>query len=334
MSNENYNNEINLMEIFKMIKESFRKLLKHIISVILFYKKKAVLFIVLLVIGTGIGYFLDNYRGSSMSYAQEIIIEPKYNSTKYIYDLINELEDNFEDNALLNKIGISEENIKNIKKITIEPIIKGTDVLDNLQHRYEDREFFKDVMNAYDENQVEEEKFRDFYKHHRLVFDYKNKSDANDKITESILKYIRSNIYYNEIITVTLKQKQANLEQNKKTLQFIEEYLTNLSNNPLKAEKGTMIISNNNKEELPTVSVASLLQKKELLLELINEQERTILLDKDLFSFVHYGDIIKTKKKIVNRKLFSIPLLLFGLVSLFFFFNYLLKQMNEFANNA
>ncbi len=332
MSTENHNDEIDLNQIFKMIKESFRNFLKLIISAILFYKKNAVLFIVLCIVGLALGYLLDTYRDTSVSHNQEIIIEPKYNSTKYIYDFIKGLEDNLKDNALLNKIGITEESVKNIKEITIEPLVKGTDVLDNLQERYENREFFKDIMEAYDENQIEEEKFRDFYKHHKLVFIYKSNSHANEQITKSILDYIKLNTYYKELIVTTLKQKKSSLEQNKNTLRFIDEYLINLSNNPLKIEKGTMVISNSDKEELPTVSVASLLQKKELLLELINEQERIITFDKELFSFVNYGNIITTKNKIVNRSLFSVPLLLIGLVSLFYLIRRLFRKMNEFVN--
>ncbi len=332
MSNEIKNDEIDLIQLFKIFKESFRKFLKMILSVILFYKKKAVLFIVLLILGLGIGYFFDTYKDTSMSYNQEVIIEPKYNSTKYIYDFIEELKINIKDVSFLMKIGISEQSIKNVKEITIEPLIKGTDVLDNLQERYENREFFKDIMEAYDQNQVEDEKFRDFYKHHKLIFSYKNKSQENEQITKSILDFIKSNAYYKQLVETTLKQKKASIEQNKKSIQFIDDYLVNLSNNPLKAEKGAMIISNSN-EELPTVSVASLLQKKEFLLELINEQERAIVFDKEIFSFVHYGDIITIKNKIVNRSLFSVPLLLIGLASFFFLFKYLFRKMNEFANN-
>ena len=168
MNKENSNEEIDLMQVFGMIKVAFRKFLKSIISIISFYKKKAILFIVLLIVGVAIGYLIDQNQEAKNEFTQEIIIEPKYNSTKYIYDFVEELENNFDDNTFLKKLGITSEEIESLKKITLEPLVKGTDVLDNLQERYENREFFKDIMEAYDEGKVEEEKFRDFYRHHRL----------------------------------------------------------------------------------------------------------------------------------------------------------------------
>lgn len=328
MGNENYNNEIDLMQVFGVIKRVFKNFLKMIISVIFFYKKKWVLFLIVLVVGVATGFFLDQYQDAKDIYVQDIIIEPKYNSAKYIYDFVEELENNFQDDHFLKKLGVDKENIKNVKKISIEPIVKGTDVLDNLQERYENREFFKDIMEAYDNGKLEEEKFRDFYKHHKLTFEFSSKSEYNSKMISSILGYIKSNKYYQEISDLALKQKKIDIERNKTSLQFIDTYLSNLEKAPLNAENEAIIISSGS--ELPMVSVASLLQKKELLIELINEQERALIFDKEIFSFVSYGDVISKRKKLLNRNMILAPILLIGLVSLFYFLRYLNAEIKEF----
>lgn len=328
MGNENYNNEIDLMQVFGMIKRGFKNFLKMIISVIFFYKKKWVLFLIVLVVGVATGFFLDQYQDAKDIHVQDIIIEPKYNSAKYIYDFVEELENNFQDDHFLKKLGVDKENIKNVKKISIEPIVKGTDVLDNLQERYENREFFKDIMEAYDNGKLEEEKFRDFYKHHKLTFEFSSKSEYNSKMISSILGYIKSNKYYQEISDLALKQKKIDIERNKTSLQFIDTYLSNLEKAPLNAENEAIIISSGS--ELPMVSVASLLQKKELLIELINEQERALIFDKEIFSFVSYGDVISKRKKLLNRNMILAPILLIGLVSLLYFLRYLNAEIKEF----
>ena len=174
-----------------------------------------------MIVGVAIGYLIDQNQEAKNEFTQEIIIEPKYNSTKYIYDFVEELENNFDDNTFLKKLGITSEEIESLKKITLEPLVKGTDVLDNLQERYENREFFKDIMEAYDEDKVEEEKFRDFYRHHRLLLVFKNNSNEMSKIADAILNYLKSNPYYKEVVNLTLQQNKTNLEQNRKTLSFI-----------------------------------------------------------------------------------------------------------------
>ncbi|GGX19582.1 hypothetical protein [Aquimarina muelleri] len=330
MNKENNTDEIDLIQVFGMIKNTFKNFLKLVISIVLFYKKKAILFLVLLVIGVAIGYFLDQNQNAKNNFVQEIIIEPNYNSVKYIYDFVEELEYNFRDNNFLKKLSLNQENIKNVKKISIEPIVKGTDVLDNLEKRYENREFFKDIMEAYDDGKVEEEKFRDFYKHHKVTFEFNKESKYNSKIISSVLNYIKSNKYYQDISELTLKQKKIDIERNKKSLQFIDTYLNNLEKTPLKAENEAIIFSSES-EKLPMVSVASLLQKKELLIELINEQEHDLVFNKEIFSVVDYGGIISKRKELYNRMLFTIPMFLIGLVSLFYFFKHMSKSINNFV---
>jgi hypothetical protein len=327
MGNENYNDEIDLMQIFGMIKKGFKNLLRLIISVIIFFKKKALLFLILLIVGAAAGFFVDQYQDTKDNYIQEIIIEPKYNSTKYIYDFIDELDRNFKDDFFLEKLGINPDNIKNLDKVSIEPLITGTDVLDNLQERYENREFFKDIMTAYEEDKLEEEEFRNFYKHHRLTLKFKNKTDENAKIVSSILNYIKSNQYYQDIKNLAIAQNKNSLERNKKSLQFIDEYLNNLNNNPSSNPNELVVIAN----EAETPTIASLLKQKDLILETINEQEEVLVLDKEVLSIVDYGDIISARKKLLNRTIFIIPLLLIGLVSLFYFLRYLFTAVNNFV---
>ncbi|WP_025743775.1 hypothetical protein [Aquimarina pacifica] len=329
MSNESYNDEIDLIQIFKIFKRVFRNFVKAIISVFRFYRKKAILFLILIVLGVGLGVFIDKYKESGDEYLQDVIIEPKYNSTKYVYDFIEELEDNIGDEAFLKKLKVSPDAVENLKEVTIEPVVKGTDVLDNLQERYENKEFFKDVMTAYDEDKVEEEGFRDFYKHHKLTFSFKNKNLENSKISDAIIQYLMTNDYYVKKASLVIQQNKVSLKENKETLKLVNEYLEKLSNNPPRKEDNVVVIQNN--EDTPITTIAYLFNQKETLMETIDSQERILELDKDVITIVDYGDIISIKKVLVNRTLFLIPLLLFGFTSMFYFLKYLSKSAVNFA---
>ena len=130
-----------------------------------------------------------------------------------------------------------------------------------------------------------------------------------------------------------MQQNKTNLEQNKKTLSFINSYLTNLSKNPSKASDEIVVYNaGRDPNEVPTVTIASLLQQKENLMEMINEQEKALMFDKDVFTIVHHGAIISKRKELFNRTLFVIPMLFIGLVSLFYFLKYVSRSVNNFVN--
>lgn len=323
INQSNNSDEIDLIQLSGVIKNVFKKCLKLIVYVVLFYKKKAILFTILFIIGAVGGYFLEKKGESNL--VQEIIIEPKYNSTKYIYDFIEELPNYFLDDEFLKKLKISPEGIKNLKKITIEPIVKATDVLDNLQQRYKERQFYKLVIEETAEG--EEDKYPDFYKHHRIILKFKKKNDENAKVGLSIIKYIKANRYYADIVDLALKQSEAGLEDNKVSLKIVDDYLTSLSKNGQESEKGIVVV---NDDKTQVITAASLLEQKISLLETLNTQEAVLVLDREVISVVNHGAIIKARKKLSSRKMFLIPATLIGLVSLYYFSIYFSKSVMNF----
>ncbi len=331
MNNEKHSEEIDLFQLLNLVKGFFRSIVRSIISVILFYKKKAVLFSVLLVLGGLLGFFIDKYQDSSDNYTQEIIIEPKYNTTRYIHDFIEELETNLKDESFLKRIGMNSDMIDNLKGISIEPIIRNTDVLDDLEKRYDDKEFFS-FIEDHDEDELKDKKFTNFYKHHKITAEFKNGDPQNAKITSSILDDIKSNDYYNKERDLVIKQTKEDLKQNKKTLQFINEYLLNLGKNPSRSEKEIVVVAD--KEQASTMTIASLIQQKEVLIETINSQQKILTFDNEVFFIIDYGAIIAKKKVLLGNKALMIPLVFFGLTSLVFFFRHMFKKMIEFANKG
>ncbi len=321
MSQENKNEEIDLMQLFGGIKEFFRKFLKLIVDAVLFYKKKFVLFLVLGILGVALGFFTDKYMDKKNNFVQEIIIEPNYNSVEYIYDYINNLEANFKDENYVNKLGLKIEQVENVKKIILEPVIQPNDVLNRLQ----DKESF---IEGYNENSLKEKKYRNFYKQHKLTVLFEKKNPENASITNKILEVLKSNKYYNDLLSFQLKQTKNNLEQSKVSLKFVNDYLTNLSENPNPNEEKYIFAT-----ESETPTIASLLKRKEELINTISDHERFLVLNKEIFIIVEYNDVVSKRKKLVNRNLLIIPLVLIGLVSLFYFLRYLSTSVTNFVNN-
>ena len=327
---QNSSEEIDLTQIFRIIKESFRKFLRLIVAVILFFKRKVILFSILLVVGLAVGFFIDQNAGTNTSYVQEIIIEPKYDSTKYIYDFIEELERNLADDLFLEKLKINPDSITNLKEIELTPIIKATDVLDNLQEKYKNQEFFKDVIETQLEgNELQSEKYRDLYKQHKLTLRFKNKSVGNSKIGVSIIEYIESNEHYSKLVSLTIKQTKLALEQNKTTLKFVDDYLSKLSQSSNAPDENGVIVTGGDGKTL-VMTAASLLEQKKSLIVTINKQEKVLAMDQELVSVVNDGGIVMKRKKLSKQMIFTIPICLIGLFSLLYFIKYLAREVNNF----
>ncbi|MEW7279405.1 hypothetical protein ABW636_12495 [Aquimarina sp. 2201CG1-2-11] len=330
MSNENSNEEIDLMQVFGLVKNVFRKFLKGVISLISFFIKKAILLIILVVVGAFSGYFIDQNRGITDGYVHEVIIEPKYGSIKYIYDFIKELDENFKEGFFFKKAQIEWKDINNLVEVRIEPMIKGNDVLDYVERHYDKKEFFEDVMEAYEEGELEDSKFKDFYRHHKLIFVFRNTSEGTTKIIDKTVKYLKSNSYYRSKIDLVIAQNKINLERDKNTLNFVNEYLDNLGKNPTK-EKNEVVLLANTKDDIPTV-VASLLQQKRTLIESITKLERAIKWDNEIMSIVDYGEIVSVKKRLIYRFIVILPIVLVGLALLVFLIIYGARAVLNFVN--
>ncbi len=332
MNQDQLNNDdeiIDVKPLFKAIKRFFKGILKILVAVLLFYKKNAILFITLIILGAIGGYFLDIKLQISKIYSQEIIMEPKYETNKFLYGFIDGLKRNLKDKVFLEKLGIDSSHVSNIKKITLEPVIQATDVLDELHLKYGDEDFFHHIIEDYDEKTLEDEKYRDFYKYHKLTLYFIKKSSDNSKVSKALLAYILSNEYYNKQLSLELKQAQYNLEKSKETLIYVEEYLDKLIKSQGDPAKEIIIYAE--ESEIPTIS--SLLIRKDNLLNTISKQEKTLTLDKELFEIVEYGSIISQPLGIHKRLLLLLPLILCIATSLLFLFLSISRGINNFIKD-
>ncbi|RZJ61495.1 MAG: hypothetical protein EOO45_23255, partial [Flavobacterium sp.] len=112
------NQEIDLTKVARSVRASFSRANDSIFDGILFIKRNIVIFIILIIIGAALGFYLDS---SSKSYEHKVNVIPNFQSVDYLYseiDLLNaKLREN--DSAFFKKAGIK--NFKNLSKVEIEP---------------------------------------------------------------------------------------------------------------------------------------------------------------------------------------------------------------------
>ncbi|SEK78121.1 hypothetical protein SAMN04487910_1102 [Aquimarina amphilecti] len=330
MTQEKTNNiEIDLGQFFKSIIKGLKGLLKLLIKALLFYKKKWVLFLILLVLGAVGGYFIEKTLVLNKRHKQEIILAPKYSTIPYIYDFVKNLNIKFKDKLFLKEIDLHSSDLKYLKKVTIEPIIESKDVIDKLQIIYPGQNYFNKFMEGYENEALKSGKYKSFYKNHKLTLVFKNENKNNTKISRQLLSFISKNEYYIKELSLIQKQTKSNLEKNKKTLIFIEDYLDRLNKNPISESKDVIVLGDESK--IPTI--ASLIDKKAFLLGTINDQEKTLELDTNLVDVIDYGNIVRDALGIHKRLIVLLPVFLCFFVSFVFLIKNSSKKLENFINN-
>ena len=316
---------ISVKPLFDSIASAFKSLLRILVSIIVFYKRKALLFAILIVVGIIIGFFLDKSLKTDTIIKQEVVLRPNYDVETYLYPFIKELQSNLGNTVFFKKIKFKEDQALNIQSIELKPIIEATDVLDGLHVEYGDKEYFHHIIEDYDKRTLEDEKYRSFYKYHKLKVVFKRESAENDKVSNLILDYISSNDYFNKLLSLNIQQARSNLNYNKETLGFIDEYLMKTSSSTSDQSQGVIIFGK--ESELTTIS--SLIQRKIELLEKINEIEEKLLLDNELFNILEYQNVISVKKEHYKRMVFLMPVFLFALTSLLFLIKFVYTFVKE-----
>ena len=324
---DKYNNEdVDLKQVLHYLKKFFIVLAKGVINVVLFYKRKWVLFLFIIIIGGVLGYGLDIYLGNKKNYVQKITIEPKYGFSGYIYDFINGLEDDKAKITFKETLKLEKDDFKYFKNLEIEPVIVTTDLIEYFSSEFGQNDFYK-VLDEYSLEDLTSKKFRDIYKHHVITFTFSDK-EKNRNLVEKVLLYLKKNDYYSSERKVKLEQANSNIKKNRESLQFIDQYLQQQQEENLSNTQNTVIVS----ENLNTVTVATLLNKKEDLIRQIDELEKIIELDQELFSIIDYGIRIYSPLSIKERFVLILPVFLFLLVSIIFLFKNLKGKIQEFVN--
>ncbi len=327
MSQTNMQNDMNdeildVKPLVNLIRFFFRGSLKLLFNVLSFYKRKAILFIFLIIVGVVGGYFLGKLLRTDKVYTQEVVLQPKYEVESYMYDFLGKINQNLKDTVFLKKIGLTNQEAKNLKRVAMEPVVQATDILDEVFIKYDQQESFYKILDEYDEDELRSSKYRNLYKYHKVVFYFRSNALTNTKISLKVLDYIATNGHYNELLLLKQNQTKSTLDKNLKTLQFINNYLEKLTENSSINESKEIVVFAN-ESDIPTVS--SLLERKDQLLNVINAQEQALILDKKLFKIVQNGNITTSKVKTYKQLFFVLPLLFFSIMSLIFLLKYFVK---------
>jgi hypothetical protein len=309
--------EIDLVLISKKVNSFFARINTSIFKGIQFFIKNWVIVLVLVLLGFGIGLFLDI---TQRKYTHEIIVAPNFESTDYLYSKINLIDSKINEGDTLflkNTVGI--QYPKNLKSIEIKPI---TDIYKLIENKPENFELIKLMSDNGDVKKIIEDNLTSKnYRYHRISIMTDGLLD-DKKGTEPFLSFLNKTEFYKKIQEVQLANVKAKMEQNDVTISQIEGLLNEFSNKANNSQKSDKLVYYNENSQLNDV----IKTKGELIKEQGYHRIELIGYDKIIKDISTTLNIEKEGILYGNKKLFFPFLLVFMYVLLQIFKAFYRKQ--------
>jgi hypothetical protein len=306
--------EIDLSLISKKIGNFFENISTWIFGGFLFLKRNVLSIGILILLGLVLGFFLDK---NSKSYTNEIIVSPNFGSTDYLYSKIELIKSKISENdTVFLKEVIGVKKPKNLKKISIKPII---DIYKFINSSEKNFELVKLMAEDGDFKKiVKEDLTSKNYPFHTISFETKNKID-NDSTIQPILNYLNNSEYYNKIQKVLLNNIQIKVSENDSIISQIDGFLNTFSNTLNGSSKSDKLIYYNENTQLnEVIKTKDALNKEQgnLRLDLVNNDK----IIKDITTTINIRNIKGTnnKMKFILPALFIFLFILGGIIKSYY----------------
>ncbi len=310
MSINSQDQEIDLGQIGKGIKNFFSGVVNSFFDVLLFIKNKIIIIVVLFVIGIVLAFTLD-----TKVYNHEVAVIPNFGSNEYLYKKIEQVDTKLrEDDAEFFKaLGIT--SFEDVISVEIEAY---PGIYSFVNNKDQENNFELIKLMAEDGNLekiIKEEVTSKNYYNHKISIQTKRVFKKEEFITP-LLKYLNLNAFYEKQQKIRQKNLTEKIALNDSLINQIDKIIFLLSAN---SSSGTISISEKN-------SIPELIEKKD---KLINENQQLYI------SEIIFDEIIKEESSVINIRdykplLFNnkilFPIILIALYLIFYSFSIFYKK--------
>ncbi|GGZ60278.1 hypothetical protein [Mesonia mobilis] len=304
---KNNNEEIDLGDLFRLLKKGVQYILNLFLRFIAFILKHAIVLAVLIIIGAIVGYFLQKKSGELVK--TEMIIASNFGSSEYVFNSINQIsyQIGHKDTLALEKLGIPLD--AGALKLEIKPIV-------NISRFSQEEETFLELVS--ESNFINEEEkakmFARYFRYYKVILSHPKKINSA-KILNSILQQLRDNPYYQEYNNVNLSFLNNQIKANEKLISEIDSLVGNYSKaiNKQQQASSTFYNSANN------LDLGVVIQNRNQVQDQLQYLYREKVANAEFLRLVDLGTPTEIKEKgITYYKVILIPLLLvlgyFGLI--------------------
>lgn len=323
--------EIDLGQLFGKIGNFFSSITTSIFKGILFIQKNIIILIALVVVGSGLGYYLDS---ETKVYNHEVIVSPNFGSVDYLYNKINLINARIKqrDISFLKSIGIAEP--KNISKISIKPVIdiysfvnenRGT-TANNAQNT-QNFELVKLLSEDGDINKVIKDSLTSRnYGHHKILIVTDGFTTSKQTI-DPILTYLNESSFYNEFQKAFINNINIKMQQNQVVINQIDALLNQFSNSSNNQKNDKLVYYNENTQLNGIID-----QKNNLIGEIGNLKTQLITTSKIILDKSRVINV-KNTKGLNNKMKLVLPIVfVFGFIFLSLFLSFYKTQKAKLSS--
>ncbi|MGB2087260.1 MAG: hypothetical protein ACPHVL_01355 [Psychroflexus salarius] len=322
MQEKTNNDEIDLFEFFKLIKKGFNKLGLLILSLFLFIKRNAILFIALIIVGGGLGYYLDKENSANLK--STITLQAIYNSKDFLYESIEELNWDIlnRPEVASKKLNLDMDLIKNIS-FELKPIT-------NIKSITEEESVYLEYLSEQDainKEEINKAIVSNTILHSLII--YHNEGININELYQQIEKKYLVNTKLKQIHQIAISNKKNSIEAYETNIRQIDTILANYSKKLLNNSQATSFYNSEN-----NLNVAALLDEKRDLLGGINNLKLDIEREEGYIKPLNDAKTSQIDKGLTDHKKILLPLLLIVLffgVKLLIFIN---KKANQLQANS
>jgi len=264
--NENQNNqEVDLILIFRKVKEFFQSIRFGIFRFIQFCLKKIIYILILIVAGGVLGYLLD--QNLPQKYKHETVVAVNFDSVEYLYNFINQKE------------------IKDLRisKVTIAPILDVFPLISDNEDHLKALNFLSE--SGYDFTKYKKGSSSIFLYRYHLLTIYTQGKDEKKSVIKDFLDVINKNPYFVNRQKIEYANNQTKIEEYKKSIQNINSIF----------EKASQSNSNASVDITTYSQMDEMTKTKSLLLKQLNTLETQLAEQKvTLFPTVIHANIADT----------------------------------------
>ena len=262
--------EVDLAQISRNIGSFFEWISERIFLGLLFFIKNKIIVSILLVVGIGIGLYLDK---TQKNYNHQIIVTPNFGSNDYLYSKINLLNSKIKENDtnFLKENGFV--NVEAIKTIEVEPII---DVYQFTAINPQNFELLRLMSEDGDLNKIiKDEITSKNYPFHQLLI------NSTEKVTDKgfinpLLSYLNISDYFLKVQKEKIHITNVKMNENDSIIKQIDDVLNSFKNNLNKNERSSNLVYFNENTQLNDIIKTKndlIAEQGSLRLDLINYEK-------------------------------------------------------------
>lgn len=236
------NQDLDLGQLSKKVKNYFSRFNDAIFDGILFIKRNSIILIILIILGAGLGYYKDK---TSAVYEQKIFVIPNFGSVDYLYEEIKYLSSKIklQDAEFIKTAG--KIDIEKFSKIEIKPVVEIYDFIEDKDIDEDDRKFqlFKLISENGDMTKVlKDNTTAKYYKNHIITISTNGEVNKSEVVTP-IMRYLNSNLYYLSMKDHYAKNLDAKIAANDTMIKQIDAIINDFSS---RGKTSNMVYYNDN----------------------------------------------------------------------------------------